>query len=152
MKISNTTEANVGRPFNDSAFTPAFDKLCEYIDCNDECQYSITQLTTVFLGGHTNADLSVDPRTILKRLKWKYGNNLIIRTASGKVTQLFFITGTLTMGTLTKLERKEILEKAAEILRYDIRSVFYDCEVFPTLSTVDKRKLQESEKSPEIGT
>lgn len=142
MKPEST--APKGRPpISDKAFLSAFDKLVNFLESGEaDCQYSISQLVSLLKTFHSDPDnFTIDNRTLTKKLQLKFNENLKVAVENGKPTVLFFMSGKLTTHKLSRLEKLEIVEKAVEIIKCDIRSQFYDCDIFPALPTTYEPSL-----------
>lgn len=131
---SNPTLGQRGRPpISDPHFLDSFEKLCEYIDNTDDvCQYDIKHLMNKFHAVSTNT-ITIDERTLIKKLELRYKSNLKVQLVNGKTTQLYFFVSQQTMRTKSKFEREQIIKSAAEILNFEIRSRNYDFSSHPSL-------------------
>lgn len=131
-------------PISDPAFLSSFEKLCDYIDSNDDqCQYDIRELIGIFQIGLTSP--MIDERTLVKKLEARYKDNLKVAVVNGIPTQLFFFVAHQTMHKKSKHEREQIIRWAAEILNFEIRSRYYDSKTYQTLPMGPDRESMFSE-------
>ena len=73
----------------DSIQQKAFDELCKFLDKNDECQYSLRDLSeymTSFLEGNEGYSL----RHLKRKLKEHYGDDLVVTEIAGKCNVVSF--------------------------------------------------------------
>ena len=127
----------------------AFQELCVYLDGNDECQYSLSELKDIM-------DRSLDgkPGYTTKHLKSKlidyYGDNVTITEIPGKCSVVSFRDTFHKIihdkwytdkCTNMKQERKRIVETAAAIVREDIRSQVYECDSYPGVKPLEELEV-----------
>jgi len=71
--LSSEEKNKRGRPQDEEAFNKAFSDICEYIEGENECQFTLRFLYEIING-------TCDERTFRNKLIEKYGEDLIITT------------------------------------------------------------------------
>jgi len=111
--------------------------LITFVDDSDECQFTLKDLTDAMGTGDTYTGT-----TLKNKLKDHYKDSLFVSEAEGK-PDIFNFNGSA--GALLQEqwysekksseldERLRIVEKAAEIIREDMRSKNYDCSYYSSL-------------------
>ena len=123
----------------------AFDKVCAYIDENDECQYTVSDLMEqmeTFLDGEEGYSL----KYFKQKLRERYKDDIIITSIHGKTSivsfresahrilrEKFVMDKAMNKG----FEDELIIEMAASIIRDDIRMSVYDVCEYPTLEETE---------------
>lgn len=117
----------------------AFETLCEFLENSNECQHTIQELLTK-MAGLSSSNISYSDYHLKCKLREYYGDAITITEIPGKPGVVCF--GGLTNEILTAKwyedkrqnmheERNRIIETAAAIIRQDIRSHSYDCDLYP---------------------
>lgn len=134
------TEASssVGRP-KTTEVEEAMKEIIDYLDQNsEECQFSLSKVKEA-ITGHIP-----DDRTIKRELEKFYGGNIIITSLVGRPPIITFKDDCNTLmykqwsqkeysnDPDSKEERIMTVQKAAEIIRQDIRSRAYETEFYPS--------------------
>lgn len=143
LNIPGTVKKCAGRPVrNDTNET--FMKLCDYIQENEECQFSLNDLADVM----KRLDATTEPyseKHLKRRLKEFYGDAVVFTEIPGLSSVVCFSgyrDKTLTekwykeKKTDQTDERNRIVLMAAKIIREDIRSRAYNCEIYPTAEDI----------------
>ena len=123
----------------------AFHKLCEFLDGNDECQYSLQELSDymeTFLDGKDGYGIQY----LKTKLREHYGDDIVLTSIPGKSTIVSFHDLAHKIlnqqwndeKCVDKLEERDrILDMAASIIRNDIRMSVYNCELYNTMDSVN---------------
>lgn len=144
FRVSAPNRPIAGRPENTQQ-TDAFGKLCDFLNTSDECQYSFSELQEKFCEFLPSNVPCFTEKTLKSKLETYYGNDIIITTAPGRKSVVCLRdTGhkILTKAWYEKKseneeeERRRIVCTAAEIIREDIRSQFYDTDMYPSLENL----------------
>lgn len=125
----------------------AFEKLCDYLEENNECQYDFEELQNIFL----RLSPEVEPYTVThfkRKLIQRYGNSLNFAVLPGKRSVICF------SGASTNIlsdnwyknrncdneaeEELRLIKTAAAIIRREIKSKSYDYSQFPTIEDICK--------------
>ena len=139
------TERGIGRPENPIA-GEAFQKLCEYIDVNEECQYSLSELLNVMNNYISDPGHCYTEKHLKRKLIAHYKSDIVITELSGKVNVLSrretshkLLTDAWYSDRQSDIseERMRVVRTAAAIIREDIRSSIYDCSIYPILTDID---------------
>lgn len=130
-----------GRP-PDIVRVEAFQKLCQYLENNEECQYSLNELAETmdsFLDGHKG----YETKYLKEKLKQQYGDQIIITNLKGWSENIvtFRDRGHQVLRELWEREKKpdvltekeRIVDMAASIIRDDIRTQVYNCSEYLSL-------------------
>lgn len=113
----------------------AFDDVCQFMEDSDDSQFSLNTLMDRMKG------FAVDASTFKQKLRNKYNTDIIIIENRGKPTVVCFRnTGYKILmdswyqkkATTEAQERLRIVTAAADIIREDIRSKFYETSVYPS--------------------
>ena len=119
--------------------------LCEFLDDNDECQYSVQELSermTSFLDGHEGYSM----KHLKRKLKAHYGDDIVVTSIIGKSSIVSFrdkahkilhekwVTDKVYDA---KNQSDRIIDMAASIILNDIRTTVYDCDEYTTLETTE---------------
>lgn len=135
-----TGTATLGGREVDKEKSLSFTKLCEYLEENNECQYSFDELM-VIISGFENTGETYSRQYLTKKLKEHYGNQITIANNIGRSGVMCFsecmqdiVTNEWYAARKANPAEdvKRILETAAQIIRNDIRSQAYECQVFPS--------------------
>lgn len=134
----------IGRP-SDKVLDDAFKKLCEFLDENDECQYSLSELLEYmenFLNGHDGYSLKYFKKNLIEH----YGDDITITSITAMSSIVSFRDSThkiLHEKWLTdkvndaSTETERIIDMAASIILNDIRLRVYDCDEYLTLEETE---------------
>lgn len=118
----------------DPAVKDALQKIYNYIENHEECQFTIKELKLM-------CNNALSDKTILKYLKIRYEEDITIITRVRKDTVICYSgTGTLPVDEYWYLhqeekkedERMRIIKTAAELVRKQIRSTSYDHKRYPS--------------------
>ena len=118
----------------------AFKKLCAYIESNDECQYILDELVTIMSTLEPTAT-PYSSKHLKRKLKDQYGECITITEVAGKSGVVCFsgcMNSILTNQWYKEREEnaadevKRVIHTAAMLIRREIRSRVYNCEVFPS--------------------
>lgn len=119
----------------------AFEELCKFIEENDECQYTLTELITKL----SSIDPLAGPKSeqgLKAKLEKHYGDSIKITAIPGKPSVMCFagLAGRILSNKWYEdrkhnyeEEKKRVVEAAANIILQDIRSQVYDCSVYPSV-------------------
>lgn len=129
-----------GRP-EDSDACSAFKKLCEYIESNDECQYSLSELKKIMIEvSHVRQEDCYSDHWLKSKLLSHYGSKVMC-TELHSLHNIFSFSQTgqkiLTekwyrdRNTDNSSERLRIVQMAAKIIKEDICRTVYDCSIYP---------------------
>ena len=130
-----------GRP-EDEYKRKASQELCKYLDTNDECQYSISELLN-YMDRFLDGKEGYTPKHLKTKLLNHFKDNITITSLSGKESVVSFrdvshkILQDKWYNEKSKdkiQEKKRIVEMAASIIRDDIRMTVYECDNYPTIS------------------
>ncbi len=120
-------------------------KLCEFLDDNDECQYSVHELSeymATFLDRHEGYSI----KHLKVKLKEHYGDDIVVSSITGKSSIMSFRDSAHRVlhekWTTDKVldansQSDRILDMAASIILNDIRLSVYGCDEYPTLETTE---------------
>ncbi|KMQ84700.1 hypothetical protein RF55_17294 [Lasius niger] len=112
-----------------------FKNVCHYIEENDECQFTLTELLDEMKA------YTPEPETLKSKLLKRYGEKIIIHEKTGRPTLVCFRGNDYealidswynNKGKTEKEERLRIVRAAAAIVRDDIRKQFYDTTSYPS--------------------
>jgi len=129
-----------GRP-EDEELNSAFDRLVQYLQGHDECQYSLEQLHEKLRQFSTDGSLNCNEKTLKRKLIHHFGDDVIITSIPGrKNVACFRDTGYKIINNSwyaarsadEKAERLRIVKAAAAIIREDIRSMNYQTDEYPS--------------------
>ena len=131
-----------GRPL-DADKHEDFVQLCEYLDTNDECQYSSAKIFDIYKGYCGKFD-GYSPRWLTLKLKDHYGDGLIVTSLAGQTKIYSFRdAGHKILYDKWKSKGKEILSDksaiivmVASFIRDDIRTSIYYCSKYPILDNL----------------
>ena len=125
----------------------AFEKLCEYLEENEECQFSFEHLQSMFLQLSPKVE-SYSEKHLKRKLVQRYGNSLTFASFPGKRNIMCFsgTTDCILSDNWYKNRNKEsefqeelrIIKTTAAIIRREIKSKSYDCTQFPTIEQISK--------------
>ena len=122
----------------------AFTKLCAYIESNDECQYILDELVTIMSTLEPTAT-PYSSKHLKRKLKDQYGEFITITEVAGKSGVVCFsgcMNSILTNQWYKDREEnaadevKRVIHTAAMLIRREIRSRVYNCEVFPSAEQI----------------
>ncbi len=143
-KMDTKSKAACGRP-EDEFKAEAFKKLCSFLDENDECQYSLSELLDHmdgYLGGKEGYTL----KHLRNKLLDHYANNIAITSIPGKPSIVSFrdVAHNILQEKWSsdryknmEDEKNRIIEMAASIIRDDIRLTVYPCDTYPAPNSVE---------------
>lgn len=125
----------------------AFEKLCDYLEENDECQYDLKELQNKFI----QLSPEVEPYTdihLKRKLIQRYGNSLNCAVLPGKRSVICFSGATTNILSENwyknrncdnkAQEELRLIKTAAAIVRREIKSKSYDYSHFPTIEEICK--------------
>lgn len=127
-----------GRP-EDKKKSETFEKLCEYLENSEVCQFSVTDLINRMNSFANDDGLTYSVKYLKEKLKAHYGDAIYITDIQGKSSIVNFKeTADQWLHDQWYRERMEsisddrarIVKTAAEILRQDIRGMVYDCQEY----------------------
>lgn len=131
----------VGRP--KSELGEAFDKLCEYIENSDECQFTIQELQSI-MKGFSGLQETYTDKHLRNLLKERFKDRLLLSNIAGRVNVV------CSSDTANKLidqlhvdketdpatERIRIVIAAADIIKEDIQKMQYDSHKYPSIDEI----------------
>ena len=124
----------------DDEKSQAFMKLCEYLQQNDECQYSLDELLSI-MTNFDGSSTTYSKKHLKRKLQDHFGNQITISDISGKTCIVCFtqyMKDVLSDEWYSQRESdpadevKRLIATVAEIIRNDIRSRPYSCDFFPS--------------------
>ena len=134
-------------PRADSKRENAFKKLCDYLEENDECQYTFEDLQNMFLQLSPEVE-AYSEKHLKRKLFQHYRNSLNFAALSGKENAICFggaTTNILSDNWYSKWNRDNeaqeelrVIKTAAAIIRREIKSKCYDYSQFPTTEHISK--------------
>ena len=137
-KISDKSQ---GRPeTEENKYT--FDKLCEFLYENEECQFSLAELEEKL---NQEGNHAYTRKRLKEKLKNAFGDNVTITELPGKNGVVSFRDTAQKIlhnkwytekASDVKSERKRIVETAAAIVREDVRSYIFDAGTYPPASSL----------------
>lgn len=130
----------------DEEKSSAFQLLCKFLEDNDECQFTIDELLST-LNTLNPTEVNVYSKKHLKRkLEKHYGEFITITETKGKCSTVCF-SGCSSRILTDKWygdrkikhedEVKRVIETAAKLIRQEIRSRAYDCDVYPSVEEIE---------------
>ncbi len=131
------SKKRAGRPV-DEGVSEAMNEIYEYIEKNDNCQFSMDDLLEQITGEPPTM------KTIKAKMKERYGDQIVFCTIRTKQTVVCFrATGEKILNEAwytsrcqdEQAERERIVRTAAEIILEDIESMAYDNSVYPPLAS-----------------
>ena len=152
--LDNTCAGDRGRPL-DQDKSKGFEQLCTYLDTNNECQYSITELYELYESfsggggggscGNGGGDLYTQKR-LHQRLIDHYGEEMVITCMSGKPTVYSFRDHShrilrekwIKDRKMDFSDTNDIIDLAASIIRDEIRTKVYDSSEYPDMSDLSQ--------------
>jgi hypothetical protein len=126
----------------------AFRELCSYIENNEECQFTVSDLLVKL----SNINPAAGPKTekqLKEKLKVQYGDNITVTEVRGKKTVVCFkaFSDKILCDKWYKdrkddpnEEKKRVIRAAASIILEDIRGKPYDCTVYPSTEGIESSK------------
>ena len=140
--FKRSERSSIGKPKNE-AQEEAFRKLCDFLDQNDESQYSLVDILEKmesFLEGEEGYTM----KFLKEKLKKHYKDDIIITNQKGKPAIACFRDSTYRIiqerfksTTDQRSEIDKVIDTAASIIRNDIRLKVYDCGEYPTMDSSD---------------
>lgn len=139
----------VGRPKGscDQAKLHAFNSLCNYIQQEEECQYSLQELKNIMDGYLENQEDGYSLKQTQNKLLERYGNEIVISEKKGQCSIVCFkdfsnkiLRERWKAKQIKSTDKKNILELAGSYLSDDIRTMVYNTSVYPEFTD-----LQQSE-------
>ena len=131
----------------DTKRNDAFEKLCDYLEENDECQYAFEESQNMFL----QLSPKVEPYTdthLKRKLLQCYGNSLNFEVLPGKRRVICFFRAAINIlsdnwdknwNSNNKAQEKlKVIKTAAAIIRCKIKSKSYDYHQFQTIEEICK--------------
>ena len=137
------TAAHQGRRVDEEK-SVAFMKLCKYLEENDECQYAIDEIMCV-MSSYESTSTNYSKQYLTRKLKDHYADQITVANNIGKNGVVCFtehMKDILTDEWYAARKNnagedvRRLIETAAMIIRNDIRSQAYDCQVFPSAKQV----------------
>ncbi|KAK3931374.1 Formate--tetrahydrofolate ligase [Frankliniella fusca] len=142
-----------GRP-SDERKMAAFDRLCQRLESEDECQYTLAELVSMMPAVGADMDTPMYSEKHLERLlKERYPREIKIVERPGKSSILCFLSGKFDILGETwymnrskneQEERHRIVLKAAEIVRSNILKIVHEPEYFPPVVGAGPNLVPES--------
>ncbi|XP_071642214.1 uncharacterized protein [Temnothorax longispinosus] len=135
IRFSHIPTGNSARKPPITDLETAFENVCHYIEENDECQFTLTELLDEM------KEYKPKPETLKSKLLKRYGEKIMIHEKNGRPTLICFrgndydalIDSWYTNKEKTEQgERLRIVRAAAAIVRDDIRKQFYDTRSYPS--------------------
>ena len=120
-----------------------FELLCNYIESNEECQFSAAELVEK-LQEFTVGDAYSEKQTI-RKLQERYGCNVVVAVkAGGKTIVCFQRTAVRILSDKWCSERKSdpsserlrVVKAAAAIIRQDIRGAVFNTQLYPDVEQI----------------
>lgn len=137
-----TSVQKVRKP--DDVKSNAFLKLCEYLEHNDECQYSLDELVSIMT--NFEGTTTVYSKKHLKRkLEKHFGKHITIADISGRsgvvcfthcVKDILSDEWYANRKSDSAEDIKRLIATAAELIRNDIHSRPFDCHLFPSAEQI----------------
>lgn len=133
-----TTGKQIGRPL-DGQIIAAMENIFSYIENNDDCQFTFTELKGVL------EDFKPDDKTIRKKLQERYGDRIVITNKNTgpsivcfRYTQYDILNKTWyeSKKQNPEEERFRVLAAAATILRQDMHSQVCETDYYSPSSTM----------------
>lgn len=134
-----------GRP-PDIRRTEAFQKLCVFLENNDECQYSLKELAKI-MNSFLEGDSGYETKYLKEKLKQHYGDQIMITNLKGRLENVvtFRDKGHQVVYEIWQRERKadimtereRIIDMAVSIIRDEIQTQVYNCSEYPTMESTD---------------
>lgn len=131
-----------GRP-KDENVTAALEKLCNFINDSDECQFTLNELMKI-MKDNLAEETQISQITLRRKPQEEYGDGVIFGSISKRGTIVCFrgtsfnsrlIDGLQKDSTTNEKEKQmKIVETAASIILEDIRSTPYNINDYPSLS------------------
>jgi len=148
-----SSEQKVGRPLSAKS-TDQFDLLADYLENDNECQYSLKELREIVFK-LSGSDIDYSDYYLKSKLVDFFKDRLVVHNLSGKKSILCMSHTSHKVldswhknrETSTEEERKRIVKTAAEIVREDIQKMNYDCGKYSSekeVSTVSNDLIPET--------
>lgn len=125
----------------------AFEKLCDYLEENDECQYAFEELQNMYVKLSPEVEQYTDIH-LKRKLTQRYGNSLNFAVLPGKRSVICFSEATTNIlsdswyknrnSDNEAQEELRVIKTAAAIIRREIKLKSYDCSKFPTIDEICK--------------
>ena len=125
----------------DSVKHAASNALCSFLDGNEECQYSISELME-HMGNFLQGEEGYSIKYFKQKLKDHYGDDIIITSITGKSSTVnFHNTAHRVLREKWDTDRMsgkycenyQIIDVAASIIGEDIRLLVYELSEYPTM-------------------
>ena len=137
--------STVGRK-PDERLNDSFLKLCEYLEANDECQYSMQELKNVMEGFQTNGDPTFTTKWLKHKLESHYDDQIIITAVSGKADTVSFKDFSHKVlrqqwehdKSDLASNKEQIIDRAAAYILDDIRTTVFDNSSYPSFVNTDE--------------
>jgi hypothetical protein len=137
----NKQDMRRGRPV-DLTKQAAFDKLCQYIRDNDECQYTLQELASL-MDVYLDGAKGYDPKRLGQKLEESFQKDIVCTCDIGKPTIYTFLDTSNRIirdkYESSSMTKESIIDIAAALIQDDIRSASYVNSEYPVMS-----KLQDS--------
>ena len=130
---------------NENQREEAFSKLCQFLDDNDECQYSLQELSE-WMDKYLDGNEGYSNKQLNRKLKEHYGEEIVITSLAGKSKVVSFRDSAhrilhekwITDKVIdTKSQSDRIIDMAASIILNDIRLTIYDCDEYASMEATD---------------
>ncbi len=138
------TDGERGRPC-DMLKEESFQKLCLHLDENDECQYSLSELSDIYESYMEGAE-GYSVKWLRQKLQARYGDQMIITSIQGisnivtfrdKGHKVLRDNWVAEQKANVLTEKNRIIDMAASIIRDDIRTHAYNCAEYPTMESTN---------------
>ena len=137
-----------GRPPNEKR-QELFEKCCDYIEENDECQYSFRELMDIINSLNDDDSVSISENWLQAKLVENYGEGIIViqnpgvpnivcfKSFAHKVLRMQWKEDSYNKDN----EKERIINLAAAYILDDIQTTFYDTSQYPPFDSFDDIKM-----------
>ena len=147
---ASCSHKTVGRPCQAGA-SEAFNRLCDIIDDNNECQYSLQELHRMMMEAADTTETVYTVRTLKQKLLDRYGESITVSKCKGNDIVSFTEAVSRSLGdswyknrdSNIQDERRRIVLTAAAIIREDIRARVYDTSVYPVCEDITTSSIKQ---------
>ena len=122
----------------------AFEQLCQYIEDEEECQYSLQELKEIMDALLENGEEGYSLKMLPIKLKEVYGSEIVITQVPGKSSVACFkefshkiLRDRWEHEKIDYIDKPKIIEMAAAYILDDIRTEVYDCETYPQFTDLN---------------